>query len=57
VTVTAAAIQTVRNAICRYVGSCRIVWKFAHVHACVSFPVNVSRLQNADTKSTASAAR
>ena len=54
---TAIAIQIVLNAIWRYVGSWMIVWKFDHVQTCVSFPVNASMLQKADTNRTASAAR
>src|SRR5918911_1143188 len=57
VSVTAAAIPTVRYAMCRYVGSEKIVWKLSRFHACTIFPVNASRSQNADTNSTASAAR
>ena len=49
--------QIVRNAICRYVGSVRIVSKFAHVQTWTSLPVKESSVQNAETKSTASAAR
>ena len=55
--VTAAAIQIVRQAISRYVGSLTIVWKLSHVQVWVSFPVKESMLQNAETNNTASAAR
>ena len=57
VSVTAAAIQSVRKAIRQYVWSCQSVLKFVHDQAWTTLPVNESTCQNADTNKATSEPR
>lgn len=57
VTVTAAAIVTVRNATVRYTDSVTIVLKFPRLKVCDTSPVSAFTFQNAAASSTASEPR
>ena len=57
VTVTAAAIPIVRNAIVRYTGTFTSVSKLPSVQWWISLPVNGSTVHSAEMNSTTSAAR
>ena len=57
VTVTAAAIRTVRSTIVRYTSFSSSVWKLSRLKPWTISPENVSRCQNAAANSTASEPR